>query len=51
MKRFLLVAAVAAIALTGLSANQCTGSSDQTQQQPPADQQQQQQPPQQPPQQ
>jgi hypothetical protein len=34
MKRLLLVAAVAAIALTGLSANKCSGSSDQSAQQP-----------------
>jgi hypothetical protein len=40
MKRFLLVAAMAAIALVGLSANKCSGSGDQSQQQPPADQQQ-----------
>jgi hypothetical protein len=36
MKRLLLVAAVAAITLTGLSANKCSGSSDQSAQQPPA---------------
>ena len=36
MKRLLLVAAVAAIALAGLSANKCSGSSDQSAQQPPA---------------
>ena len=43
MTRFLLVAAVAAIALVGLSANQC--SNEQPQQQPTPEQP----PPQQPP--
>jgi hypothetical protein len=52
MKRFFLVAAMATIALVGLSANKCSGSGDQSQQLPPADQQQppaQQPPAQQPP--
>ena len=48
MRTFLLVVAVAAIALTGLSANKCSGSSDQSATQLPAEQPQQQPPVQQP---